>query len=85
MKPTAFSIDRAPARPGPSVIAALCRFEPLVATWRSYATRPARLAVCWALGDDAGLMAHITWANVTAGFHGGDAIELGRSVDNSVA
>ena len=28
-----------PARPGPSVIAALCRFEPLVATWRSYATR----------------------------------------------
>ena len=32
VNPTAFSIDRAPARPGPSVIAALCRFEPLVAT-----------------------------------------------------
>jgi lactam utilization protein B len=30
-------------------------------------------------------MAHITSANVTAGFHGGDAIELDRSVDNSVA
>ena len=28
VKPTAFSIDRAPARPGPSVIVALCSFLP---------------------------------------------------------
>src|SRR5205085_11925094 len=38
VKPTAFSIDRAPARPGPWVIVALCSFLPLVAIGRSYGT-----------------------------------------------
>jgi hypothetical protein len=36
VKPTAFNIERAPARSGPSVIAALCRFM-----CRSYALRSA--------------------------------------------
>jgi UPF0271 protein len=34
----------------------------------------------WTLGDDAGLMAHITSANVAAGFHGGDPHVLHRTV-----
>ena len=34
----------------------------------------------WTLGDDAGLMAHITSANVAAGFHGGDPHVLRRTV-----
>src|SRR5205823_4027437 len=37
VKPTAFSIERAPARSGPSVIAALCRFAGSELTGRSYA------------------------------------------------
>jgi len=34
----------------------------------------------WTLGDDAGLMPHITSANVAAGFHGGDPHVLRRTV-----
>jgi UPF0271 protein len=34
----------------------------------------------WTLGDDAALMAHITSANVAAGFHGGDPHVLRRTV-----
>ena len=34
----------------------------------------------WTLGDDAALMAHITSANVAAGFHGGDPHVLRETV-----
>ena len=34
----------------------------------------------WTLGDDAALMAHITSANVAAGFHGGDPHVLRKTV-----
>jgi 5-oxoprolinase (ATP-hydrolysing) subunit A len=38
----------------------------------------------WTLGDDAGLMPHITSANVAAGFHGGDPHVLRRTVELAV-
>ena len=34
----------------------------------------------WTLGDDAGLMPHLTSANIAAGFHGGDPHVLRRTV-----
>ena len=34
----------------------------------------------WALGDDAGLLAHVTTANVACGFHAGDPLTMRETV-----
>jgi 5-oxoprolinase (ATP-hydrolysing) subunit A len=38
----------------------------------------------WRMGDDAGVLAHVTSANIACGFHAGDPVTMRRTVDLAV-